>query len=157
IVFGLIPALRSTRLDLNPSLKGGIFWRSTQRAGLNRVAVAVQIALCMILLIGAGLLVRTLHNLRVIDVGFDKDGVTVFAVDRFLETNQYAPLLARIESFPGVRSATAWKSGLLGSSFMQVGPIYVEGYIPRSEDDLYSYTTQVGPRFFETLGIALRS
>jgi predicted permease len=160
VVVGLIPALRSTKLELNPTLKNGYGnWAGTRsRLALNNLVVVSQIAIAMVLVVGAGLFVRTLFNLRNLDTGFEKNGIVVLNLDRSLEWNRLSELFARIETIPAVQSVTCWDSGLLTGGFSQVGPIVVGGPSAQAGhglDDQYSLATIVGPRFFQTMGISV--
>lgn len=162
-LFGLVPALRATSLHLNPALKE----RSATSSGslvLSRVLVGVQVALSLVLLASAGLFVRTLYNLRTLDVGFDKQHVVVFSTVARPGSPSLAPavqmasaeeLLARLEEHPGIRSATiAVNTGLLrGNSSTQ--RVTVEGYAAQPDEDLRCSQMIVGSRFFETAGIPI--
>src|SRR6185436_4381409 len=86
VLFGLAPALQSTRVDLMPALKetrtGQPRLRRTFRQiGLSQVLVAGQIAISLVLLVAAGLFVRTLSNLQSIDLGFNRQNVLLFQLD----------------------------------------------------------------------------
>ena len=112
IVFGLAPAWRSTGLDLANSLKQSR--RTTSAVSrLSKGLIVMQVALSLLLLIGAGLLIRTLHNLQHVNVGFNQENLLLFGVqpqldgykdDRLIEF--YQQLFARLDNLPGVRSAT---------------------------------------------------
>src|SRR5262245_25134069 len=84
LVFGLFPALRATKTDLNPALKDvkTPLSYSRPRIPLNKVLIATQIGLSLVLLVGSGLFVRTLRNLSNIDTGFDRGNVVVFELNR---------------------------------------------------------------------------
>ncbi len=87
ILFGLAPAFRSARVDLTPALKGGFgVSHSTGRAegrwfSVSNLLVVAQFALTIVVLVGAGLLVRTLQNLRAVDLGFDARNLIIFDID----------------------------------------------------------------------------
>src|SRR5207253_2376137 len=113
LIFGLVPAWQATRLDLTASLKdqtGG----STSRSGLrlNKLLVVTQVALSLFLLIGAGLFVRSLQNLRHLDTGLNHENIVQFKIDAgsgyqaARRSNLYQQLLTRLETLPGARSAT---------------------------------------------------
>ena len=114
-LFGILPALRATRLDLTPSLKpsGVGSWRGPKHARSTQILVASQVALSLVLLIGASLFLRTLHNLYSIDLGFQTDHLLTFQTDPSRSGKKgealvtlYARLRARLETIPGVmRSA----------------------------------------------------
>ena len=116
IVFGLLPALRSARPNLVPALKDApALNMRTSGFRLGRSLVIGQIALSLVLLVAAGLFVRSLMNLRSIDLGFNPERVLVLRVDSSAagakvpleeRRNIYARLIERAESVPGVRGAS---------------------------------------------------
>src|SRR5262249_46459377 len=124
ILFGMAPAWRATRVDLNPALKddsrnlsGG------SRSLLRKSLILAQVAMSLVLLIGAGLFARTLHNLENVDVGFNRENLVIFRVDPRLNNyndaqvaNLYERMVERLEAVPGVRSATMSRHPLLSGS-----------------------------------------
>jgi predicted permease len=153
VLFGLVPALRTTRLDLNPALKGSrdngpgpaSHWK------VGRILVVSQLALSLVLLVGAGLFVQTLQNLRGTNTGFDRQQVVRFALDRM--TLPSRELLDRIEALPGIESATVSSDvGLLGGHAAEI-PIQVEASVLSGAENRTAVPTMVGLRFFETMGI----
>jgi predicted permease len=113
ILFGIGPALRATRTDLGPSLKTGGHKGRITRGAATKVLLTAQVAISLVLLVGAGLLVRTLHNLGKVDVGFNADNLLVFRIDPALQSDSsfrvfdlYDRIMAAIEAVPGVRSST---------------------------------------------------
>jgi predicted permease len=112
IFFGLAPALRSTRLNLTEEFQGGPRSLGGSRSTLAHAMMVVQVALSLVLLVGAGLLVRTLRNLHRFDVGFNRESLLFFetyAPNRWRAPLNVATLDAiceRIAALPGVRSAT---------------------------------------------------
>jgi predicted permease len=161
VLFGLVPALRATRLDLTSSLKE-VAGRDAGRSwlALHKVLVVVQVALSLFLLVGAGLFVRSLQNLKNLDAGFDRENVALFELDTgsgytsAQRVNLQAQLLERLESLPGVRSASLSHIGLL-SGGRTVNNIVVEGYTHRPDEDVKCHELWVGPNFFTTMGIPL--
>jgi predicted permease len=111
LLFGIGPALRATRPDLGLSLK-----TSAPTGGITRATKALltaQVAISVVLLVGAGLLVRTLYNLSKVDVGFNADNVLVFRIDPALRSDSssrifavYDQVIRAIEAVPGVQSCT---------------------------------------------------
>ncbi len=163
LLFGLAPALRATRFDLAPTLqvnaRGGIGERS--RFGLNRALVVSQVAMSLVLLIGAGLFLRSLDNLRNVDWGFDTEHVLVAGIDprgAGFEREQLAPLyrrlLERVEAIPGVGSASISLYSLLGGS-TRSGGIEVEGYTFADGEDPDTEQIEVTPGYFETVGMRI--
>ncbi len=126
IVFGLVPALRATRIDLTPALKeSGRSSSAASRSFLSKSLVVVQVSLSLLLLIGAGLLLRTLLNLQRVETGFNAKNLLLFSVNPNLIgykderlTNLYKQMFERLEAVPGVRSVTFSRMPLLsqGSS-----------------------------------------
>jgi putative ABC transport system permease protein len=123
--------------------------------------VVAQVALSLVLLIGAGLFVRTLQKLKATDAGFNRENVVVFNLD-FTQNPRdrllplYKELAARLETLPGVRAAGVTSDFLLG----QNGPadrITVEGYAARPDEDLACYEFYISPRYFETMGTPILS
>ncbi len=159
IIFGLAPALRSMRVDLTPALKsgpdGGNGRQGPFRAG--NLLVVAQVALTVIVLVGAGLLVRTLQNLRNIDPGFETRNLLIFSVDTTLTRLKGEPLeqfnLALSDGFraiPGVRSVTYSESPLLSGSLSSTD-FHLPGTPPKAKAE--ADYLPVGPGFFETMGI----
>ena len=119
-MFGLVPAVRATGINVTPALKGlaGLAGLAGGRRGLgpNRLLAVAQIALSLVLLIGAGLFVRSLAALNERDAGFGRESVLIVRVEppgdrRTNESSQqldrtYRDLLGRVETMPGVRSAS---------------------------------------------------
>jgi predicted permease len=165
ILFGLAPAFRSTRVDVAPTLKetAGSISKAThagnRRFGLANSLVMAQVALSMVVLVGAGLVVRTLANLKNINPGFDTHNVLLFAVDPTLTgysgqkiQNLYSDLQSRLATLPGVVSAS-YSSGVLLDNGLWTSDVQIEGRSDKSivEIDMLA----VGPSFFETMRIPL--
>jgi predicted permease len=155
ILFGLAPALRATKVDLFSALKEGTGHTGSSRSRLSKGLVVAQMAISLVLLVDAGLLVRTLRNLTR-DFGFNHENLLFFNVspgplgykgERL--ANLYQQLLERIEATPGVRSATASGCQMLGCS--SVGSFCVPGYTPRPGENMVLPTLSVAANFFETM------
>ena len=165
ILFGLIPALRATRLDLSPILKstaGGTTGEiGNRRLPAGKVLVIAQVAISLILLVAAGLFVRSLSKLSEVNLGYKPENLLLFRVDgapggykgpanlRFQQE-----LLDKFSSIPGVRAATLSSNGLFSHS-ESGDPISVEGYTPKSDEKLNSRMDHVGPGYFSTVGIPI--
>jgi predicted permease len=167
ILFGIAPALRSIRADLAPSLKDG--GRSARNSGdpagkwfsVSNGLVVGQVALAVVLLIGAGLLVRTLSNLRNVDVGFDPRNVVIFKADPALAgygaaeaRSLYIDVQHRLAAIPGVKAVSySFAPPLTG------GAMAVALHWPGTAKDQQSIVDMlpVGPEFFGTLRIPLFS
>jgi predicted permease len=163
LLFGLAPALQSTRCDLAPTLKheaaslmgGSVPFRF--RKGL----VVAQVALSLLLLIGAGLFARSLANLRRLDPGFRTEQLLAFTVDPSL--NGY-PLENRIALLERIRGEIAAEPGVESVSLADIAlmtdsdsstTVKVEGYEPKEGEDMNPNFNQVAPDFFRTMGIPL--
>jgi predicted permease len=124
IIFGLVPAWRATKVDLAPSLKDSA--RSSgaaSRSLLSRGLVVLQVALSLLLLVGAGLFLRTLLNLQRVDPGFNTRNLLLFSVEPALAgykdeklAQLYQRLSERLEAVPGARAVTFSRTRLLAGS-----------------------------------------
>src|SRR5437763_432819 len=163
ILFGLAPAFRSVRVDVTPTLKEG-FSASTKvsRAGTRRFSignalVVTQVALAIVVPVGAGLLVRTLQNLRSIDVGFDSHNLVIFGINPSLAGYKdaqidsfYRDLQGRLTETPGVKSASYSMVPLLSGALMAT--MFNWPGTPQDRQ-LESDVLEVGPDFFSTMQI----
>jgi predicted permease len=161
LIFGLIPALQSTRMDIVSALKET---RTTQphskpsgwRISLSQVLVVGQIATTMLMLVAAGLFVRTLKNLQSVNLGFNRENVLLFAVDASKAgykdpqiSEFYGRVLDQLAALPGVRSAGIARGSLIdGEDSM---PITTIGARP-SRDTRFM---QIGPNFLTTMQIPI--
>jgi predicted permease len=162
ILFGLATAIQATRADLTSALNNESSTLATggSRFELRKILVVAQVAISMLLLVGAGLFVRTLQNLKGIDLGFRADKVLLLSVNPSL--NGYSPdqvrnfdaqLLERVGTLPGVQSASLADMPLLGGVW--IDGLSVEGYQAPAGQDMSMRGKKVGPKFFETMGITL--
>jgi predicted permease len=163
IFFGIAPAFRGMRVNLTPTLKdsegsstslghSGGKWFS-----IGNGLVVAQVALAVVVLVGAGLLVRTLANLRSIDVGFDSHNILIFGIDPTLigykqqqVDSFYRDLQGRLSETPGVKSVSYSMISLLSNGLMATS-----FHWPGTPQDQESQADMlgVGPNFFETLRI----
>ncbi len=162
ILFGLAPALQSVRTDLISVLKAGsIGAGSGRRSRSTQGLVIVQIAVSLVLLVGAGLFARSLLNLERLPLGFDSRNVLLARIDpRFAGYKPenvgalYRQLLDRLNELPGVRAATiAYYSPLSGSK--STTGIEVEGYALQSGEHPKAETIEVCANYPKVLGIPL--
>src|SRR6266566_1945499 len=165
ILFGLIPSLYSTRLDLTPVLKstptGASSEASHRRFPAGKILVVTQVAVSIILLVSAGLFVRSLSKLGEVKLGYNSENLILFRVDAAPGGYKGAAippfqldLLARISAIPGLRGATVSKNGLFSHS-ESGDPVAVEGYTPKPDEEMNSRMDHVGPGYFSTLGIPI--
>jgi predicted permease len=160
ILFGLAPALQATRVDLTPALKDnarGVMGGS--RSLLTKSLIIVQVAMSLVLLIGAGLFIRTLRNLQAVDVGFNRENLLLFRVDPRLSgysgpqiADLYQRLTDRIEAVPGVRAAAISRHPLLTGA-RRSSNIFVLGSAQQTTDP--AYINLVSPNFFDTMGMPI--
>ena len=161
LLFGTVPALSATRVELVPSLKEGRGTTSTRsRSRLARGLIVGQVALSVILLVGAGLFLRTLVNLTNVDTGFNKQTVLTTSVDPdgagYQQDARWDGVMDQIEerlnALPGIRSAsfafTLFNSGGWTDSVMVPGR-------PHQEHDPEVDHNIVGPRYFEAMGMPM--
>jgi predicted permease len=162
ILFGLAPAYRTTGVDLAHSLKGGKLGTSPgARWSLSKTLVVSQVALSLLLLVCAGLLVRTLRNLARQDLGFNQEHVLEVGIDpRIAGYKQdqlhplYQALLDRVNALPGVRVASlSLYSPMSGTGWG--GQISVQGYFPPPNEAADCQWDWVGPNYAETEGMTL--
>jgi predicted permease len=161
VIFGVAPALRATRVEPNAVLAGGRGTaRATTQGPLGKALVVAQVALSLLLLVGAGLFVRTMINLQSVPTGFDHQNVLVYRLDTAtsgFEGGRLARLLQDVEgqvrAVPGVRSASF--SFLVFSRGQWTGPAYTRGQAPADGQGRSIRQNVVGPDFFAAAGIPL--
>ncbi len=159
VAFGLTPALQASNPDLNETLKEGGRHSSGSRAGLRNLLVVSEIALSLVLLIGAGLLVKSFLRLQSVNAGFDPRNVLTAQVT--LPRAEYPDIarqnafvrqtIERIETLPGVKSAAATIN-------LQMDNTWGIGYqVPGRENtpNQVADNAYVTPRYFQTMGIPL--
>jgi predicted permease len=163
VAFGIAPALRATRADINSALQYTSRSVTGSRSLLGRSLLVLQVAISVVLLVGAGLFLSTLHNLRRVDVGFNPHNLLLFRVSpelsRYDDTRTvmlYRELLDRIGAVPGVR-ATALTNPPLLSGSVHATSIYIRGRQYANRRDSRDNINQlvVSPNFFEVLEIPL--
>ena len=161
VVFGIAPALRATRADVNSALKETSRSVSASRSVLGRSLVVAQVALSLVLLVGAGLFLRTLQNLRHVDVGFNPQNVLLFRVNPVLNRYDsrkssllYDQIGERLRAIAGVRSVS-WSNNSLMSGRRFSGGMFIQGrtYAKGQRDIIFG--VGVSPTFFETMEIPL--
>ncbi len=156
VIFGLAPSVLASRVTVNDTLKPTR--ALSARAPLSRVLVAVQVALALVLLAGAGLLVQTLHNLRTRDFGFAAEALLQGRIDaRGYTPAQLADLSRRmIDHFAGVPGVQAVSSGPgFGTGVSRTCCIAVEGYTHEPGEDREIAGAKTAPGYFRTLHLPL--
>ena len=136
LVFGIVPALRATRFDLTPTLKDTARGSSAlNRSLLSKSLVVAQVSLSILLLLGAGLLVRTLRNLQHVETGFNTQNLLLFSIDPSLIGYEderlaalYERMFARLEAVPGVKAVTFSRNALLSFS-ANTSSVFVDGEV----------------------------
>jgi putative ABC transport system permease protein len=159
LVIGSIPAWRGSRQDPNLALKGQAGGGPAHGLRLNDWFASAQIALSLVLLIAAGLCLRSFANLLSLNPGFDTQNLVVAPVDFHGVPEATAPahyhdLVQRLTAVPGIKSVS-WTRGfpLLGGGGMSVPVDEIQGYEPKRDEFLSVEFTQTGPRYFETVGM----
>jgi len=165
ILFGLIPAVHASKPDLNEALKEGSRGSMGSATGkrTRSVLVAVEVALSLVLLIGAGLMIKSFLRLQQMNLGFDPDNV--LAVDLSLSRSRYPEdrqqvaffqeALERLQSVPGIKSAGA-TTGLPLTLSLSGSDFRIEGRPePEAGREMIIHTRSVSPDYFGTLGISL--
>ena len=167
LLFGMLPAFRATRVDLATSLRSqgrNLMGGGTARVGripFARALVVAQLALSMLLLIGGGVLVRSMQQLLLGDIGVDRDHVVAVRV-----RTQRSPyvgarlgqlrrdLAERVGRVPGVDAVAFADHGLFSGGFAG-GLVDVPGFVPQADSERLVSLDQVGPNFFHAIGARL--
>jgi predicted permease len=168
ILFGLAPARRATRIDLAPVLKENA--RSVVGSGkgagrwpLGKMLVVSQFALSLLLLMGAGLFVRSLQNLETLDLGYDRDSLVLVKLDPVGAGYQGEKLLRtfprdivdRLKSLPGVTAVSYSENGIFSGTESDT-TVHIEGFQGTEEDGSLGVAyDRVGPEYFQSVGIPL--
>jgi predicted permease len=168
ILFGLAPALAATRVSLTPALKtsasaSSSAGASARRWSARRVLVGLQIALCVLLVAGAGLLTRTLRNLQTRDTGFDGSRVLLFTLDASGTSFKPEQLPTLCDAL--IERLTSRRDALSGSCSRNIpvntrgnaSPLEVPGVPPQPQNARLVFSNMVSPGYFRTLGISVLS
>jgi predicted permease len=163
LIFGLVPALQSTKPDVAPTLKdtvGGIVGGGTQ-VRVRKALVAAQVMLSLVLLIGSGLFIRSLRNLRDMGPGFTTGNLAAFDMNPSLNgyssersTLFYRQLTAEVSSIPGVRSVGLASVRILENNESDSW-LTIEGYRPKATETPDAFMNWIGPGYFTTLGVPI--
>jgi len=161
LLFGLAPAMQVSRSSVAAAMHERVPLLSTEKRTINlrSALVFVQVALSLPLLIGAGLFLHSLQNLRGINIGFVKDNVFLADLNPALNgyttgriRTLYSELLARVRSLPDVRAASLTTSSPISGGWDQLS-VKVEGYQPRQDENMSPNAAIVSPGYFASLGI----
>ncbi|MGH9884627.1 MAG: ABC transporter permease, partial [bacterium] len=162
LLFGLLPAVRGTRIDLWPTLKADErISGAARRRTFGGLVVIAQVALSLVLVFGAGLFARSLRNLMRVPPGYDRENVLTVRMDP--RAAGYAPsqlpdlyrrLIERVRTVPGVRSASV-SLGSIAGGVTRTSGISAQGYVPRVGERSNAQEVLVGPDYFATVGMVL--
>lgn len=161
LLFGLAPALQLSQTGVSialrndsPSIASG-----ERLFSLRSALIFLQVALSLPLLIGAGLFLHSLRNLRGVDTGFVKGNVFLATLNPSMNgypqeriKSLYDDLLARVRTLPGVRAASLTTSSVISGSWDQEG-VKVEGYQPGPDENMSPNAAIISPGYFATMGI----
>jgi predicted permease len=164
IFFGLIPALRALKVQVSPALKNNAQGSDGSTVSVwswGKMLVSAQVMLSLLALLTAGLLVRSVQNLKNLDLGYGREHLLMVGLDRraagYKSTVQLEglseQLVARFSSLPGVSAVAPSKIGLFSGSHSAV-EIKIEGLPPRAESEMSPAFDWVGPGFFKALGVS---
>src|SRR5215469_4470074 len=166
LLFALVPAVQTSKIDLAGTLRSEMAGvargrgKSWARSGL----VVVQVSLCFILLVGAGLLLQSLQKIRSDSPGFTTNGVLATSVnlvaagyDAERAKSFQDELIDRVQALPGVESAALARVTPLGYGTFSSARIVVDGYEPPPNEQPSADYNQVGPGYFATIGVPLLS
>ncbi|MBO0860455.1 MAG: ABC transporter permease [Chloracidobacterium sp.] len=160
-IFGLAPALRATKVDLNSALKEGSDQTGYSRSRLSKGLIVSQVAISLVVLIGAGLYIRTVRNLIGVDVGFNRENLLNFDLHFYKIgykgerlAGLYRQLFERIEAVPGVRSVTGTSNCSVFATTC-TAPFCAPGYSPQPGEKMSLAYYNVAPNFFETMDVPI--
>ncbi|HYI97617.1 MAG TPA: FtsX-like permease family protein, partial [Bryobacteraceae bacterium] len=162
VLFGLVPAMQSTRADVASTLKdqaGSVTSKGAIR--FRKSLVVAQVTLSLLLLIGAGLFIGSLRNLKTLNPGFRTSNLITFSMnpvlngyDRVKAREFYKNLQSTLETLPGVQSVGIGRVRLLDGDRSD-STVTVEGYRSKDGEDMSPWVNVVGPNYFATLGIPM--
>lgn len=166
VIFGLIPAFQASRTDLNEALKEtGSRAGGGMRSGARSSLVVAEIAISLMLLVGAGLMIKSFLRLQRVDPGFKPDNVLTMDINlpqtKYRENEQinlfYRELIERVRALPGVTSVGAGEYLPL-SGFDSTTGIFIDGRpLPAPGESQEAHNRNVTPDYFNALGISLRA
>jgi predicted permease len=161
VLFGIAPAFRTTSQNAGSVLKENSRTIVRSRGILSKSLLVAQVAISLVLLVGAGLFLQTLRNLHQADVGFNPNNIVLFQVDprqnRYEQpkiTSTYRQILEKLNGIPGVRSVTFSDLTLLSGSQI-VTDLFVEDRSYQEGPESQVHRLAVGENFFDAVGIPL--
>jgi predicted permease len=166
LLFGLVPAIQASRIDLAGAMKSesGSVIGGRGKAWIRSSLILVQVSLSFILLVGAGLLLKSLEAMRESNPGFSTKGVLTTTID--MVSAGYDPqriktfedsLLERVQSIGGVESVAFARGIPISYRSYSSSPVAIEGFETAPEEQLTVDFNEVGPGYFSTMGIPLVS
>ena len=164
LLFGLLPALRSTRLDLASVMKDSLSWRGAAKSRFRAGLVVAQVGISLLLLVCSGLVTRSLNAAQHADTGFDDRGVISVTLD--LKPNGYEEARGRVfyqQLLDHVRAAEGIESASLAALYPMTmvdsdsQKIEIEGYLARRDEDLMFLYNVVTADYFRTLRIGVEA
>ena len=162
LMFGLAPALRATRIDLASSLKERSRTFGGREGRLRKALLVSQVAMAMVLAVGAGLFMNSFRHLLLVNTGFDSTNVLLVRADAISAGHRgpraaqfFTELLDRVNSLPGVQSAAMSWAPPVSRGFGNNGNISVEGHSPVPGEDRIVWSNFVSPGYFGTIGQTL--
>ena len=165
LLFGLVPALQSSSVELSESMKESSKSATTSRAWqrLRGILIICEVAMALVLLIGAGLLIKSFRRLLDVDPGFNRENVLTMQVslpparyaDPKEKANFYGQLLERVKALPGIEAASMTTALPLGGMNFG-GPFSIEGRpLDMRGQPPHAYVRAVAPGYFRAMGITL--
>lgn len=161
LLFGLAPALLASRGETVAALRQSAIAGGRSWFDLRNLLVVTQVALSLLLLISAGLFLRTLENLTAQEMGFNRDNLLLFELDPTRNGYRqdrliglYGNALRQLQSLPGVTSVSFSRNALL-SGWVNSWPMPTQGGTAKPGSTEMLYENEVGPRFFETMGMRI--
>jgi predicted permease len=163
VVFGLLPAFQSTRLNLAPTLKeqAGAMAGGLKQARFRKGLVGLQVALSLLLLVGAGLFARTLFNLRQLGPGFPTENLLAFNLDPSLNSYEvprakqlYTQVRDDLKAIPGVSEVGLAAIGILQDNEWD-SSVTVEGHVPAPGEYVNPFMNSISPGYFAALGVEI--
>jgi predicted permease len=161
-LFGFAPAWRATDLSLSGALKSsGRTLQTGARLNLSKVLVVSQVALSLVLAVGAGLFARSFGNLATLPLGLEPQVLWAPInpnVGGYTEAELpglYARVIERAEALPGVESATVAMCGVMTGCRSSADGVVIDGYTSQPGEQVLLQENRVGPRYFETIGMRI--